>query len=136
MAAGPSLIVQLGVSGLSNVQGALSSLQSTALKLGAALGLGFSVHKLVEGVHKVVEVGAELSILSAQTSVSVSKLIGFRVALKQAGLDAGDLGKHLRLMSKSVGEAALNGGAGAAAPAPPDEVKVERVSSATGGSCV
>lgn len=51
--------------------------------------------------------------LSEQTGVAVSKLVAFRVAFKQAGADAGHLGKTFGLMSKSIGAAALDGGAAA-----------------------
>ena len=125
MSSGPSLTVHLGVDGVANVQAAFAKVQSMATGVGstlakigigiaAAAGIGVTVHKIVEGVEKVVELGAGLSVLSLQTGVSVSKLVNLSIALKQAGLDSSDLGKYLRLMSKSIGEAALNGGSAAA----------------------
>lgn len=125
MATGPSLVVRLGVSGLSGVQTAFAKVQTAASGLAAnvgkaaigaaaAVGIGFSIHKLESGIEKVVEMGAELGVLSKQIGVPVSNLVAFRKAMKEAGLDAADLGKDIRLMSRSVGDAALNGGAAAA----------------------
>jgi len=124
-----TLGVEIALTGLQKVEAGLAvvrqqvaaagaTLRTAAVAGAALLGLRFGgnflggIHEQVRGV---VRLGSELARLSRQTQVSVSRLVALQRAFTESGVEASDLGRYLRVLSKAVGNAALDSGSAAKA---------------------
>lgn len=124
-----TLGVEIALTGLQRVEAGLAvvrqqvaaagaTLRTAAVAGAALLGLKFGgdflggIHDQVRGV---IRLGSELAGLSRQNQVSVSRLVALQRAFTESGVEASDLGRYLRVLSKAVGNAALDSGSAAKA---------------------
>lgn len=124
MAAGPSLIVQLGVSGLGGVQAAFARVQgmagslatglkSMALSAGALLGAGASVAGVATGLKEALDMGGRISDVAARTGIAAKSLTVLEQAFSDSGVAAESVGKSVAKMQDNL-VSATRGDAGPA----------------------
>src|SRR4051812_48127293 len=89
--------IKLGIEGqaqvlqaLDKIQGGFSSLEHKLIGVAVALAAFTGLSKITESIHSVVELGASLIKLSAQTGASIPFLVTLRKAIGEAGGDANE----------------------------------------------
>lgn len=75
---------------------------STAEKIGAALGVAFSVEAFAEGIKGALEFGESLENLSARTGAPIRDLVVMQQAFRNAGLSADEVGSSINKLQKSL----------------------------------
>jgi len=77
-------------------------LKHTALKLGTLMGIGLGIEHFIEATHRVVEFGAHLEELEAQTGVSVKALVELQEAFTDGGLSIEVMGRSVMMLSRRL----------------------------------
>lgn len=124
MAAGPSLIVQLGVSGLGGVQRAFARVQgmagslatglrSMAVSAGGLLAGAAGVAGVAAGLKEALDMGGRISDVSARTGIAAKSITVLEQAFKDSGVAAESVGKSVAKMQDNL-VAAARGDAGPA----------------------
>lgn len=75
---------------------------STAEKIGAALGVAFSVEAFAEGIKGALEFGETMERLSARTGAPIRDLVIMQKEFKNAGLAAEDVGPAINRLQKAL----------------------------------
>lgn len=91
--------------GVEEAKGTLSDFADQAREVGEAVGIAFSIEKVIEFTKSALEAANSLEIFSERTGLSASTLSALNIPLLQSGSSAAELASSMRFLSRNIEQA-------------------------------